>query len=396
MNRFLLTRNEKLCSGCYNCVNSCPTNCISMKINEEGFFYPEFNDADCIKCGICISVCHMQHVPKFNKQNQHFYAAISKDLKSIKRSSSGGVFYQIANKILEEQGVVYGAKLDIKERHLHHCGINQVDDISQLQGSKYIQSQLYDTFVNIKSDLSAKRKILFVGTPCQVDALYYFLGKKNIDSLVTIDLLCHGVPSERMFREYVLYLENKHKGELVDINFRDKEKFGWSITLSYDIKKKNKVKRHYTPAAISPYFFSFLRGYILRENCYNCQFSSINRVGDITLADFWGVENALPSIEKDKGVSLVIINTEKGQRIFDDLATTLHIYEVSKEEATCQNPNFFEATKRPLEREVIFKELNNLGYKKIYKKYLLNPRRFKTLIKTSFLWKFYKQYIKGN
>jgi len=218
------------------------------------------------------------------------------------------------------------------------------------------------------------KKVLFVGLGCQIAALKLYL-QKAYDNLICVDLLCHGVPSPKMFKEYVKYLERKHKGKLMDINFRDKEKRGWSITLRYDISKKSRIKKHYVSAALSPYFYSFLRGYTLREVCYYCPYTSTKRLGDITLADFWGVEKVLPNLNTSKGCSLVLINTSLGKKIFEDITLEMIYYPVTLEQATIQNINFFNPTSRPKQRDVVYKELDDIGYNQLAKKYFLNPRR---------------------
>ena len=378
MNKYLSKFNRKDCCGCTACVHSCPRKCISLRPDEEGFLYPIIDQDKCINCGLCERVCPMEEV-FINNKEQFGYAVVNRDGEVLKASSSGGVFSLLAMSVIGNNGAVYAAVLD-DDRVLRHKRIVSVSGLSRAMGSKYIQSELGDTLLDVRSDLEIGRQVLFVGTPCQVAGLKMFL-KKDYDELICVDLLCHGVPSNKVFKDYVRYLEDKHHGKLVSINFRDKEKNGWSITLSYDISRREKLKRHYIVAGLSPYFYAFLRGMILRESCYACPYSQLNRPGDITLADYWGVHKVFPSINADMGCSAVVVNTDKGKAEFERIMKYTYCLSATMDQITVQNINFFEPAHRPNVRDTIFAELDEYGFKNTSKRYFSNPKRWRIRIK---------------
>ncbi len=378
MNNYLKSNDNSACCGCSACAAVCPRSCIKLLKNDEGFFYPECNVINCVDCGLCSKVCPIENQ---NKNNGHIacYALINNDQDVLYKSSSGGVFYELAKKMIESGGIVFGASLGA-DRELTHKYVDTIDNLGVLLGSKYIQSDVAGSFPVVKNFLDIGKKVLFVGTPCQVSGLKLFL-RRHYDNLYTIDLLCHGVPSNKIFKAYVGFLEHKHKGKLISINFRSKTRNGWSITLSYDILRGAKVKQYNVTAGLSPYFFAFLRGKILRESCYCCPFATEDRVGDITLADFWGIEKVRPDLNTSLGCSSVIINTIKGQNMVNDVLDSFLAIPVSFEEASVQNINFFESPKRHIDRETIYNDLNNKGFNYVSQKYCKNPRRWRIRIK---------------
>lgn len=374
----ILYESDRDCNGCGACFAACPVNCISFGVNEEGFEYPIVDGTKCIDCGLCERVCPQKGQYTHN-ESASFMAASSKDA-SINNSSSGGIFPLVAECIIKQGGVVFGTTLD--EKHIaYQKSIDKVEEIAELQGSKYVFSSSRNTFKETEKFLDLGRPVLYVGRPCQIAGLKNYL-KKEYENLYTMDFICHGVPSSKMFLAYIAYLEKKHGGKLIDINFRNKEKYGWSITLSYDISYQNgKVKRYYLPQRISEYFTGFLTGAILREACYDCKFSQINHLSDITLGDYWGYDKQDIEFDVSKGLSLVICNTEKGRQLLESIKDRVHITDIAKDKVVGDNKNLIHSTNRMECRDTIYKELEKEGFSSIGKKYLRSPNYKKEYMK---------------
>jgi len=276
---------KELCTGCSACYNVCPVKCIDMQIDKEGFYFPIINLENCIDCRKCENVCPiLNHADFNNNNNPDVYASWHKDEKIRYESSSGGVFSALAASVIEENGIVYGAVYDSRMK-VKHISINKKADIKKLRGSKYVQSYIGDTFTEIKEYLNAGKVVLFSGTPCQVAGLKNFIGTDH-SNLITCDLLCKGVSSPGLFENYVNYLSRKIGGKISDVNFRDK-KYGWGNT-STKIIFKDRSER-YLKGIFNSFMFGFSIGLTIRNSCYHCKFTQINRVGDLTLGDFWGI-----------------------------------------------------------------------------------------------------------
>ncbi|MBQ3548138.1 MAG: Coenzyme F420 hydrogenase/dehydrogenase, beta subunit C-terminal domain [Clostridia bacterium] len=372
MNTYLIENEKSRCCGCAICSFACPTKAIHMDYDDEGFAFPAVDDSLCVKCGKCKAVCPMD-VFKKQEEQATAYAAYSKDNAIIKTSSSGGIFAELAKKFILSGGKVCGCTID-DEHQVKHILINCVDELSLLQGSKYVQSDLSNCLNKLSALLKQGEKVLFVGTPCQVSAV-----KNHFDckSLITVDLLCHGVPSQKLFDFYIKYLEEKHKGKLTEIVFRDKEKFGWSITQRYKIQKKNKIKTYYLERHTSEYFSGFLRNMTQRESCYSCPYTTINRVGDITLADFWGVDKVRPDLLNLDGTSLIFVNSKKGENLIEQIKDRIFISEVSFDDAIYQNINFVSPPRKHALRSRIYDLIFKYGFKEIGKKHLLPKNSYK-------------------
>ena len=292
------------CTGCTACMNICPKNAISMEIDNEGFKHPVINKDKCIDCGLCKKTCPVLNTTS-NKSLNKCYVAYNKDEVSCKnKASSGSIFELIAKLILNENGIVIGAAFD-ENNKLNHIAIDNIKDLDKLKGSKYLQSHLNNIFTYIKENIKNK-KILFVGTPCQVAGLKSFI-KNDFNNLICLDLVCHGVPSPKLFEKYIKEIEDKYNSQIVDYNFRDK-KTGWD-TYSNTITFKNQ-KEITQLQKDNKYMKLFLSDIALRESCYNCNFKLGNKYSDITLGDFWGVNNYYPDMYNKTGVSAIIINTE--------------------------------------------------------------------------------------
>lgn len=299
------------CCGCSACAQRCPKQSITMQEDEEGFLYPHVDDSTCIDCGLCEKVCLC-----LNPSDPHepivSYAAKNTDEDVRDTSSSGGIFTPIAECIIADGGVVYGARFNDQWEVLH-AKAETKEDISDFRRSKYVQSYIGSTYKEIETLLKEGRKVLFSGTPCQVAALSNFL-RKEYDNLITLDIICHGVPSPKIWREYVGQLPIKG---VADILFKDKSTGwrGYSFTL-----KDSKGNTLFTErASKNKYLTAFSRNLILRPSCFNCPAKAGRSLSDITLADFWGVEKIHPKMDDNKGTSIVLCNTEKGRKLVESL-----------------------------------------------------------------------------
>lgn len=318
--KIILFNNESECCGCGGCIDICPKSAIIMKENEYGFNYPIIDYSICISCGLCKKICAFQNNIDKNKVKKS-YVTVSKEDKILNISSSGGIFGTLANEILEKSGLVCGCSME-KNFYPKHVIIDKKGDLTKLQGSKYVQSETIGIFKKIKEQLIVGKEILFSGTPCQVAELKYFLGKEY-SNLYTVEIICHGVPSIKFFQDYVKILENKLDGKIFNFLFRDK-KLGWGLVGR--IKYKN-IKKHIKEKIIyeklSSYYSFFKDGSIYRQSCYSCKYATCERVGDITIGDFWGIQKEHPNylienggnINDRKGVSCLLVNTSQGQQL---------------------------------------------------------------------------------
>lgn len=376
-----LAKNE--CCGCTACVKACPKQCISMEIDKEGFFYPVIDKDVCIDCGLCERICPFEHPCYDNTNNPKVYATYLKDENQRVQSTSGGLFYAIAKWVIEQQGIVYGAAFD-ENFKLRHIGVDTVEGLSLLRGSKYLQSYLGDIFSEIKDYLKAGRWVYFVGVGCQVAGLKAFL-RKDYDTLITSDLVCHGVPSQQMFDWHLDYLKQKEKGKIISYSFRDCT--GWRVCETYKYVSQTRgegIRRLYS-YSLSPYLYSFMYAYNYRYSCYNCKFAKIPRQGDITLADFWGVKSFFPELDVSKGVSLVLVNTNRGNDVWNQIETSVDFEESCVKDAAKENANLICQTPMPEIRKRFYEMVLQRGYKSVAEKEFRSPQYFKEKLKIAFI-----------
>ena len=338
--------NAADCCGCRACEQVCVHRALQMESNEEGFLYPKLDAMKCVNCGLCESVCPMMKAEIVRQDEGRAYVAQNKNVGDLKTSSSGGGFIAIAKKVLSQNGVVYGAAYK-NGPNVCHIRVEKSSDLEKLKGSKYVQSDIGDSYKQVKKDLREERIVYFVGTPCQVAGLKLFL-RKEYDNLLTSDLICHGTPSPEIFKNMISHVEEKLNADFVDYSFRDKRVRGWSCSSSsssYKMRSSGKIKYINYSKDMEAYFKEFISGHLMRMNCYKCPFANTHRCGDITLADFWGVRERMPDFPNvQMGVSLLLVNGEKGKRFFSQLKDHLYIRSVSINDAVATNANLRQPT----------------------------------------------------
>lgn len=367
-------QDKKKCCACSACYNICPVNAIEMVKDEKGFKYPKVNKEKCVNCGLCEKVCPILNPSAKVDNSPEAYAVKNKNEIIRKQSSSGGIFTLLAEKILRDGGVVFGATFD-EEWRVKHEYVEKVEDLKKFRGSKYLQSSIGDTYSQVKKFLLEGRKVMFTGTPCQIEGLKSFL-QKDYENLLTQDIICHGVPSPKVHSKYIEFVRKQINGESIDeINHRTK-KNGWK-DYNFYIKFNNTeyVQSHNTDL----YMQAFLKNTSLRDSCYDCKFKKRNRVSDITLADFWGIESVLPEMDDDKGISLVIVNSKKGKKIFESVKDKIVYQKVDFDDAISHNPSMVYSSKPDINREKFFENLDTIPFDKLVSKYTYKPNFFRRI-----------------
>lgn len=361
----VLVSEKALCCGCSACYDICPKSAISMVEDSEGFLYPTINKDKCVNCGLCEKVC-----PTQNKQNSQSlmkaFAAYNTDQEIRLQSSSGGLFTLFAESILGNNGVVYGAAFD-DNFEVEHIRITNVENLNLLRGSKYVQSKLDGIFKLCKNDLEINKYVLFTGTPCQVAALKSYL-KKDYVNLFCMDIICHGVPSRMVWRQYLEYRVNFAKSKIAQIAFRLKNE-GWK---QYAVKFTFANSTAYCQKFQDDVFMNgFLKDLYLRPSCYNCQFKTKERVSDFTVADFWGIDKIHPEWDDDKGMTLLIVHSLKGNDLVESVKEKLFLKDVNLDEAISYNSSMTKSVAMNKKREAFFKEnINANNIEKIIGRYI--------------------------
>lgn len=306
----ILEKSE--CCGCSACFNACPVGAIAMEADSEGFLYPVVDDEKCIHCGKCKKACPSLNVSYKNDRNPACYAMMAQD-EVRKVSASGGMFTILADAVFEKGGVVCGAAYD-SDWTVRHILISDPGEMYRLRSSKYVQSDCGEIYREVKDQLKKKRPVLFSGCPCQIAGLYSYLGGDD-ENLWTVDLICHGVPSPKVFRKY-LQEEYLDKGKTIEkIDFRDKDVFGWSTEMNVYFQDGS---RHVERCGKDPYYRAFLPCLSMRPACPQCKYTTLPRQADISIGDFWGIGKYEPELNDQKGTSLVLVNSEKGRKIFEE------------------------------------------------------------------------------
>lgn len=319
------------CCGCGACENVCPVGAIRYIADQNGFYKPVVTEEKCIHCGLCLKKCPLENQLE-SSGPQAVYACRNQDMQILQKGSSGGVFASLAGKILEEGGCVFGCSWD--GMRTKHVGVDDVTQLPKLYKSKYLQSDMTGVHTQIENRLKEGKTVLFCGTPCQVAGLKSGLGEKY-PKLITVDFICHGVPSPKVFQKYLQELENKHQSKITNVCFRDKEQ-GWKevqTTVSF-----SEGSTYSKPAAQDSYFRAFLCNLSLNQSCGDCKFNCLPRLSDITLGDFWNVEKYHAQFGDNKGVSCVILNSVAGIKLFHSIQDQLYTQPSSVENVLDGNP----------------------------------------------------------
>jgi coenzyme F420-reducing hydrogenase beta subunit len=354
----ILYKEKKECCGCSACVNICPQQAISMIPDEDGFLFPVINHALCIECGLCKKVCAFQNNVLSEKKPISTYAAKHRNEVLLQKSSSGGVFPALAAWIVEKEGVVFGCSMDDNLEPCH-VYVKEMEALASIQGSKYIQSDLKQNFSEVKEFLESGKYVLFTGTPCQIDGLKSFLST-DYKNLITADLICHGVPSVSFFKEYIRWFEKKHDAKVIQYKFRDKSKTGMGVIPKIEFLRSGKLFEKHIYCNLDVFMSLFEYGKICRECCYSCKYASEHRISDFTLGDYWGIEIFHPEVSTKDGVSVLLINSDKGKKILDDL--DLDLYVSSFDKASAFNANLIRPTTKTEDHDFIMALFRENGF----------------------------------
>lgn len=361
------------CCGCGACEQICPSKCIRLKTDREGFLYPEVDQKACVSCNLCEKVCPVK-IDKNSAGDRKplAYAGWHKNDEVRADSSSGGAFTAVAEYIIKEGGIVYGCTLN-ENMDAIHVGVETIEDLVKLRGSKYVQSRIEHVYLEIKAHLQSGRKVLFVGAPCQAAGLCRFLGKKYED-LYTIDFICHGVPSPGLFHRYIAELEQKHNKKVAAYKFRNKD-HGWNssgMQLGTKIGFPDGTYIRKYPAFMDHYMNAFLDDVCLRPSCYECMFKdAVKDYSDFTIADFWGVNNISKDLNDGKGTSLLLVHNAHASELLEKIKDQFYYKQVDFEQAIRRNRSLTRSAKLNPNRKRFYEELEAKGYQYVERKYML-------------------------
>lgn len=373
------------CCGCTACAAICTHNAITMQPDALGFLYPVVDEEKCTNCGLCEKVCAFNdnYDKSLNLKQPTAFGARHKDMNEVATSRSGAAFIAISDYILENDGIVYGAGYTDHFRVVHKRATTK-EQRNEFKGSKYVQSDLTDIFRQVKEDLRNGHKVLFSGTPCQTAGLKSYVGHKLRANLILIDIVCHGVPAPYIWRDYLLYLEKKRNNTICNVNFRDKNKFGWTAHR----ESFKFVGDTYTYT----YTYTFYKHIMFRHSCGTCKYTNLQRPSDITIADFWGWEKTDPKINADdKGLSLVLCNTEKGHTLFDIVKERMTV--IPAELDKCMQPNLQHPTEIHPQRMDFERDYARKGFEYAMKKYGDLSWRYKSKVYIARIKRFIKRII---
>lgn len=349
------------CCGCTACASICPHNAITMQPDAMGFLYPKVDSSKCTDCKLCEKICafNADYDRSLNMPQPLAYAARHKNMQEVETSRSGAVFIAVSDWILRQGGVVYGAGYADHFRVVHKRATTQTER-NEFKGSKYVQSDLGNVFTQVRQDLKEGRIVLFSGTPCQTAGLNAYIETKLRSNLYLMDIICHGVPGPYLWRDFISYLEKKQKDKICWVNFRDKQEFNW--TAHRETFKFTRCEEKII------FKYSFYQPILFRKSCNKCPFANTLRPSDITLGDFWGWEQVNASLnEDDKGISLVLLNTEKGKQVFETVKQDINTTSLSLRD--CLQQNLLSPTLPHPKRDKFEKDYAKHGFEYVAKRY---------------------------
>lgn len=358
-------KDKYKCSGCTACQSACPKQCITMAMDKEGYFYPVVDKNTCIDCGLCEKVCPLMKEVPLNDYKPKAYAVQNKNEEIRRQSASGGAFTALAELVIEKGGYVFGGAFN-DSFGVQHIGVDNIEDLSKLRCSKYVQSNLEGCFLKVKELLKNDKLVLFSGTPCQVNGLKSFL-KREYSNLITLDLVCRGTPSPGLWESYVEWYKSRNQTKLLKVSFRDKP-FGYAGSTMSIKDTTGNIK--YTTRDVQFFKKVYFADINNRPSCFKCHFKSVKRNSDLTLYDCWHMNKINPSMDDDKGATWVIVQSDRGKQLFDNIASKVRYQQAEVSVAIgldgdmaleCPTPS-------PL-REQFFKDYNTLSFDKLVDKY---------------------------
>lgn len=355
---------KEKCTGCSACAQICPKQCITMKPDGEGFLRPGIDESVCVDCGHCRKVCPINQPLEDDGALPMAFAAKHMDDDIREASSSGGVFSALASYLLILGGAVIAAGFDKNYRVVHKVCTCE-DSLDELRRSKYVQSDINGMYREAKQRLEKGQKVLFCGTPCQIGGLIAFLGKPY-SNLYTVDFICHGVPSPKLWAKYLAFRQKESKADVRNVSFRNKVS-GWA---NYSMRLWFDNGTEYCSTVREDYYLrTFIMNMDLRPSCNQCKFKQVHRLSDITLADFWGIKEVNPSFADDKGISLVLVHSEKGQELIGEIQEKVQLSEVDCVAALQSNPSFTKSVSVPSLRNRFMEEADLLDFAKLHDKF---------------------------
>lgn len=359
--------SAQTCSGCTACYAICPKRAISFVQNDEGFRFPQIDASLCVGCGACERVCPVLH-PAESREPLVCYAAYTRDEKLRLASSSGGLFTEFAKPILENGGVVFGCRLN-ESLVAEHTKVDSLEGLAALRGSKYVQSDLKDTFREAKAELQAGRQVLFSGTPCQIAGLNHYLNR-DYPNLITLEVICHGAPSPAVFEKFKVETERAYGSTVSHLSFRKKEP-SWrrsKLEWQFDGNRSQQEDLY-----ANPYIRAFLSDVSLRSSCYLCSAKGGKSRADVTLGDFWGIETVCPDLDDDKGISAVLLHTQKAQTLWAEIAAGVVSREVALGDVTRGNPAYYRPVAQPKGRGYFMAHFRDASIASVYTRSAFGP-----------------------